>query len=62
MFSFLNHSCTETFEDRGKINYDMFMSLALSNPPPTSVRINRILQRQHGVVDLSFPNTYNNTE
>ena len=40
----------------------MFMILALSIPPPTSVRTNRILQRQHGVVDLSSPNAYNNTE
>ena len=38
------------------------MSVALSNPPPTSVFTKRIPQRQHGVVDLSSPNTYNNTE
>ena len=38
-----NHSYTETFEDRGKINYDLFMRVALSNFPPTSVRTNQIL-------------------
>ena len=27
-----DHSYTETFDDRGKINYDMFMRVALSNP------------------------------
>ena len=57
-----NHSYTESFKDRGKINYEMFMSVALLIPPPTSVRTNRILQRQHGVVDLSSPNAYNNIE
>ena len=57
-----NHLYTETLEDRGKINYDMFMSVALSNPPPTSVLTRRILQRQNAVKDLSFSTTYNNTD
>ena len=57
-----NHSYTETFEDRRKINYDMFISVALSNLPLTLVLTKRILQRQHGIVDLSSPNIYNNTE
>ena len=57
-----NHSYTETFKDKRKINYYMFMSVALSNPPPTSVLTKRILKHQHGIVNLSFPNTYINTE
>ena len=61
-FVFRSHSFTETFEDRKKINYDMIMSVPVSNPPPTSVYTKQILQRQHGVLDLSSPNTYNNTE
>ena len=31
------NSRIETFEDILKFNYDMFMSVALSQPPPTSV-------------------------
>ena len=31
----------------------MFISVALSHPPPTSVLTKQILQRQNGVVDLS---------
>ena len=57
-----NHSYTETIEDRGKINYDMFMSLALSNPLHTSVLTRRILQRQNAVEDLSVSTTYINTD
>ena len=57
-----NNSSTDTFEDRGKIYYDMFMSVAQSNPPPTSVLTRRILQRQNAVVDLSVSTTYNNTD
>ena len=47
------NSYIETFEDRGKINYDMFLSLALSQPPPTSDLTRRILRRQNVVEDLS---------
>ena len=47
-----NHLYTETFEDRGKINYDMIMSVALPNPLLTSVLTRRILQRQNAVEDL----------
>ena len=57
-----NYSYTETFKNRWKINYDMFMSVALSNPPPASVFTKRTLRRQHVVVDLSSYNTYNNTD
>ena len=57
-----NNSYTETFEDRGKITYDMFMSVAVSNPPPTSVLTRRILQSQNAVEDLSFFTIYNNTD
>ena len=32
----------------------MFMSVALFNPPPTSVLTKRILKRQNGVEDLSL--------
>ena len=38
-----NHSYTETFEDREKNNYDMFMSVARSNPSPTFVIIKIVL-------------------
>ena len=55
----LNNSCTETFEDRGKIIFDMFMCVALSHFPPTSVLTKRILQRQNGVIELSSTTTYN---
>ena len=54
------NSYIETFEDRGKINYDMFFSVALSQPPPTSVLTRRILRRQIGVEDLSSFNTNTN--
>ena len=54
-----NNSYTETFEDRCKMNFAMFMCVAISNPPPTSVLTKRILRRQNGAVDLSSPNTYN---
>ena len=41
----------------------MFMSVALSHPPPTSVLSKRILRRQNGVVDLSSATTtYNNSD
>ena len=40
-----NNSYNETFEDRGKINYDVILSVALSQPPTTSVLNRRILQR-----------------
>ena len=40
----------------------MYMSVALSNSSPTSVFTKQILQRQHGVIDLSSPTTYNNTD
>ena len=59
---FVNQLYTETFEDKQKFNYDMFMNVALPNPPPTFVLTKRIFQRQHGVVDLSSINTYNNTK
>ena len=42
------YSYIETFEDRVKINYDMFMSVALKKPPPTAFfTTRRILQRQN---------------
>ena len=42
---FLCHnSYTETFEERGKINFAMFMYVALSHPPPTFVLTKQILQ------------------
>ena len=47
------NSYIKTFEDRGKINYDMFLSLTLFQPPPTSVFTRRILQLRNGVKDLS---------
>ena len=49
-----------TFEDRGKINNDMFLSVALSQAPPTSVVTRRILRPQNGVEDLSSFNTNTN--
>ena len=54
-----NNSYTETFEDRCKINFVMFMFVAISNPPFTSVYTKRILRRQNWVVDLSSLTTYN---
>ena len=54
------NSYIETFEDRGKINYDMFLSVAFVQPPTTSVLNRRILQRQNGVEDLSSFNTNTN--
>ena len=54
-----NNSYTETFEDSGKINFAMFMAVAISHPQFSSGFTNRILQRQNGVVDLSSPTTYN---
>ena len=54
------NSYIETFENRGKINYDMFLSIALSQPPPTSVLTRRILRRQNGVENLSSFNTNTN--
>ena len=54
------NSYIETFEDRGKINNDMLLSVALSQPSPTSVLIRIILQRQNGVEYLSSFNTYTN--
>ena len=36
------NSYIETFEDKGKINYDMFMSIALIQPLPTSFYTRRI--------------------
>ena len=54
------NSYIETFEDRAKINYDMFMSVALIKPPPTAFfTTRRILQRQNAVENLSS-STYNN--
>ena len=55
-----NYSYTETFEDRNNINFSMFMSVALSHPPPTSVLTRQIHQRQNGDEDLSLP-IINNT-
>ena len=54
-----NNSYTETFENRCKINFTLFMCEAISNPKPTPVFTKRILRRQNGVVDLSSPTTYN---
>ena len=52
---------TEISEDRGKINYDIFISVAFSKPPPTSVLTRQILQRQNAVENLSsISKTYNN--
>ena len=58
-FVFRNNSYNETFEDSNKINFAMFMCVALSHPPPTSVLTKRIIQRHNGVGDLSSPTTYN---
>ena len=52
------NSYIETFEDRIKINYDMFMSVALIKPPPTAFFNRRIFQRQNAVEDLTSSNTY----
>ena len=58
---FRTKSHIETLKDRGKINYDMFLSVALSQPPPTSVIIRQILRRhQNGVKYLSSFNTNTN--
>ena len=54
------NSYIKNFEDRSKINYDMFLSVALFKPPPTSVLTRRILRRQNGVEDLSSFNTNSN--
>ena len=54
------NSYIKTFEDRAKINYDMFISVELIKPPPTAfVTTRRFLQRQNAVEDLLF-STYNN--
>ena len=54
------NSYIETFKVRGKINYDMFLSVAFSQPPTTSVLNRRILQRQNEVEDFSSFNTNTN--
>ena len=54
------NSYIETFEDRNKINYDMFLRVALSQPPPTFVLTRRILRRQNGVEDFSSFNINTN--
>ena len=54
------NSYIETFEDRGKINYNMFLSVALSQHPLTSVLTRQILRRQNGVEDRSSFNTNTN--
>ena len=60
---FLRHSSyTETFEHRGKLNYAMYISAAISKAPPTFVLIRQILQRQNGVLDVSSATIYNNTD
>ena len=51
------NSYIETFEDRFKINYNMFLSVALSQSQPTSVLTRRILRRQNKVEDLLSFNT-----
>ena len=56
-----DYSYTETVEDKCKINFAMFMCVAISNPPPTSVFTKQILRRQNGVVDLSS-STNSNTD
>ena len=48
----------ETFEDSKIINYDMFMSVAISQDSPISVFIRRILQRQNAVDNRSLSNNY----
>ena len=40
----------------------MFMSIENSSSPPTFVVTAQILQRQNALEDLSFLNTYNNTD
>ena len=50
----------ETFEERSKINYDMFLIVAVSQPQPTAVLARRILRRQNGVEYLSSFNTNTN--
>ena len=60
---FRTNSYIETFEDRGKISYDLFLSLVLIKTLPTAFFTRRILQRQNAVEDLSsFTTTitYNN--
>ena len=54
-----NNSYTETFGDRCKINFAMFMCVAISHPPTTSVLTKRIVRRQKGVVNLSSSTTFN---
>ena len=53
-------SFIETFEDRNKIYYNMFFSVALFQPPPTFVFTRRILRRQNKVEDFSSFNTNTN--
>ena len=54
------NSFIETFEDKAKISYDMFMSVALIILPPTAFfTTRRILQCQNAVKDFSSF-TYNN--
>ena len=54
------NSYIEPFEDRAKINNDLFISVALIKPPPSAVLTpRRIRQRQNAVEDLSSF-TYNN--
>ena len=52
------NSYIKTIEDKGKINYNMFISVAISQPSPTSVFTRRILQRQNAVEDLTSSNIY----
>ena len=56
----ITNSYIKTFEDRGKIKYDMVLSVYLSQPPPTSVLTRQILRRQNGVEDFSSFNTNTN--
>ena len=56
----ITNSYINTFKDRGKINVDMFLSVALSQRPPTSVFTRQILRRQNEVEDLSSVNTTTN--
>ena len=55
----VNTSNNETFKDRDKINFDMFISVAISYPPPTSILTLQLLQDQNWVVDLSYSTTFN---
>ena len=48
----------ESFKDKEKINYNMFMTAELSKTSPTYVFTRRILQRQIAVENLSSSNTY----